>query len=209
MRFIDHLGLTPTYDWAAHYKGDKGVYRDFDGPQVSWGGVAANLTADLPKAFYTIVDNKMDSKRMKNIAEGAASIFAKNGFKGLSITEVSVDEASKYTTTYKYQMFLAIVSISNTNDSGSSAIYPDGTIAVFSTYFDRSVDKSKSHAWRSYVNLDHALIKNHSNPDYATSYTMAHEYLHQFLAISSSYREGNIHKFSGHENGVVNLNMAG
>jgi RHS repeat-associated protein len=209
VRFIDHLGLTPTYDWAAHYKGDKGVYRDFDGTQVSWGGVAANLTADLPKAFYTIVGNSIDSKKMKKIAEGAASIFAKNGFKGLSITEVSVDEASKHTTTYEYQMFLAIIDHPSHTGSGNSARMPNGRIGVFKSKYDSSTDKNRGTAWSSYINLDDTLISDHKNPDYATSYIMAHEYLHQFLAIASYHKENNPHKFGHEDTAPPNLNKDG
>jgi len=57
-------------------------------------------------------------------------------------------------------------------------------------------------------NFGHGAITSHYYSAYYAGYTIAHEFLHQLLALASFYREGTMYKF-GHDNSSLNLNMDG
>ena len=46
IKFIDYMGLGATYNWDEHVKGNKGVYNDDNGNEVSWSDVKKEYGID-------------------------------------------------------------------------------------------------------------------------------------------------------------------
>lgn len=205
------MGLTPVYDWEAHKSGKKGIYRDEAGSELDWDQAHSQIQSEynLPEVFYANVAN-VGTKKLTSIFNYATDIFSKNGFSGLSFTQVSVDEAKKHKETYEYQMFLAISSFGDRDfplDPGNSRVQSNGRIGVY----DEAMQK-ESQKWLSYINLNSSSISGHRNPLYSAGYTVAHEALHQLLGIASYYLEGDGRaRYHHHSDGDYgpNLNRSG
>ena len=77
IKFIDPTGMAPVYDWDAHNRGEKGVYKDENGDNVSWGSVKEGLEANAQKVQIHLV---LKSKTPEIYDHTVSAIQAGHGF---------------------------------------------------------------------------------------------------------------------------------
>ncbi len=152
-----------------------------------WANKSSGIKVNLPTAFF-VNEAGLSAEKLKNIILEAATIFAKNGYSGLSLTQVSSKEAKKHETTYPNQMFLAFIRERIVDGfvtyPGNSGPGPDGTILV---YYE-SLKHELGFGYVSWINFNDTKIRLHKgDKNYAAGFVIAHELVHQMLHIRGSY----------------------
>ncbi len=161
----------------------------------------------VPIVYYTNVAG-ISSEKLVSIVNHAAQIFIKNGFKGLSFRQNSVENAKKIT--YTTDVFLALINqeffeydkikhLPETLHPGHSTFEKNAHGVLV---YDNNT-KPYDTPWQSWVNLHYQ--KSHPNQNYATGYILAHEILHQLLAYASWHTSGQLYK--GHSGGDYGYNL--
>jgi RHS repeat-associated protein len=181
IKYFDPDGMQVKYDWAAHDRGDKGVYTDDETKKdVSWEetkrGIDANAKSSRTlKIYYTNDTDPVMSNEEKLSDNQAASalveaMFILNqniGVNSFTPQKISVSFAKKHLTTKPDELFIALINHGNMIPGLTNTQTPN-VIGVF-----------QNNYWSTYANAFFA-----KGNMYKMGYVIAHELLHQLTHYS-------------------------
>ncbi|MCW5921706.1 MAG: hypothetical protein KIS77_05135 [Saprospiraceae bacterium] len=143
----------------------------------------------LPDVWYT--NDALTTQQLVKAILTATTIWARQGYEKFKFRPVSTSIAKQHKEAYEYQLFIAFTDKTPKDPNrpspyppGISTVSPNGRVGVFDK------DNERQKGWLSYVNVGHSQIKFHANPSYAAGYIMAHEILHQMIAMANYYQYG-------------------
>ncbi|MBK7939720.1 MAG: hypothetical protein IPJ82_22700 [Lewinellaceae bacterium] len=143
VRFIDLFGLTPVYDWDAHNRGQKGIYRDESGQTVEWEEVQQGIEKD--NFFFTttmVNESSMTTEQITNSLLFAQDIYYRNNIsiafrlnlisRADAINRQSINKSDK-------ELFLGINEVSGPPGVTTHNLFGDISTTLTNTYISTFV----------------------------------------------------------------------